>query len=136
MEKIRIDVQWCDKNFGAAFGDNVPGAVVFTSKSMAELQKIATETLQFHIEGMIEDGDDIPTWLAEGDYEFEWNYIDAATLLRAVEHYANIAAISRASGINANLLSHYANRIKTPSRKQYDRIIDGIHRIGRELIAV
>ena len=25
MEKIRVDVQWCDKNFGASLGENVPG---------------------------------------------------------------------------------------------------------------
>ena len=27
MEKIIVNVSWCDKNYGAALGENVPGAV-------------------------------------------------------------------------------------------------------------
>lgn len=136
MEKIRVDVQWCNKNFGAAFGDNVPGAVVFTADTIERLHKEARETLKFHIEGMVEDGDEVSQWLLDGDYEFEWNYVDTATLLRAVEPFASIASISRASGINQHQLSHYANRLKTPRPQQRQRIVDGIHKIGRELIAV
>lgn len=136
MEKIRVDVQWCERNFGATFGENVPGAVVFTASTIEELQKEATETLRFHIEGMLEDGDEVPQWLIDGNYEFEWNYVDTATLLRAIEPYASIASISRASGINQHQLSHYANRLKTPRPQQRQRIVDGIHKIGRELIAV
>ena len=37
MEKIRVDVQWCDKNFGASLGENVPGAVVVTAKTYEQL---------------------------------------------------------------------------------------------------
>ena len=136
MEKIRVDVQWCDGNFGATFGANVPGAVVFTASTIEGLQKEARETLQFHMEGMREDGDEVPQWFITGDYEFEWNYIDTATLLRAVEPYASIASISRASGINQHQLSHYANRVKTPRPQQRQRIVDGLHKIGQELIAV
>ena len=136
MEKIRVDVAWGNKNFSAALGENVPGAVVFTADTIEQLQAEAKETLQFHVEGMLEDGDDVPQWLAEGDYVFEWNYVDTATLLRAIEPYASIASISRASGINQHQLSHYANRVKKPRPQQRQRIVDGIHKIGRELIAV
>lgn len=136
MEKVRVDVQWCDKNFGASFGENVPGAVVFTAKTFEELTKEAEETLRFHVEGMLEDGDDVPQWLRDGDYELEYNYIDVATMLRACEAYASLAAISRASGINQNLLSHYATGLKRPRPEQRRRIVDGIHHIGARLMAV
>ena len=39
MEKIVVNVQWCDKNFGASLSENVPGAVVFTAKTFPELQR-------------------------------------------------------------------------------------------------
>lgn len=136
MEKIKVDVQWCDKNFGASLSDNVPGAVVLTAKSYEELLREVPETLRFHVEGMVEDGDDVPQWLREGDYELEYNLVDVATILRAYEPFASLAAISRASGINQHLLSHYANRIKQPRPLQRQRIVDGIHKIGRELLAV
>lgn len=136
MEKIRVDVQWCDKNFGASLGENVPGAVVLTAKTYEELQRKVPETLQFHVEGMLADGDDVPQWLVDGEYELVYNLLDVATMLRAYEPYCTLSALSRASGINQHLLSHYANGLKTPRPQQRQRIIDGIHKIGRELLAV
>ncbi|MBO7138480.1 MAG: CopG family transcriptional regulator [Bacteroidaceae bacterium] len=136
MEKVRVDVQWCDKNFGASFGENVPGAVAFTAKTFEELMQEAEETLRFHVEGMIEDGDEVPQWLREGDYELEYNYVDVATMLRACESYASLAAISRATGINQNQLSHYATGLKRPRPLQRKRIVDGIHYIGKRLMDV
>jgi predicted RNase H-like HicB family nuclease len=136
MEKIKVDVQWCDKNFGASLGNNVPGAVVLTAKTFEELKREVPETLKFHVEGMIADGEDVPQWLRDSDYEFEYNLADVATVLRAYEPYVSLAALSRASGINQHLLSHYANGIKQPRPMQRQRIIDGIHKIGRTLMAV
>ena len=136
MEKIRVDVAWCDKNFGASLGENVPGAVVVTAKTFAELQKEVKDTLAFHVEGMVRDGDEVPQWLTEGDYEFEYNFMDVAALLRAYEPFVSLAAISRSSGINQHLLSHYANGIKKPRPQQRERIVEGIHNIGKELLAI
>jgi hypothetical protein len=59
-----------------------------------------------------------------------------ATVLRAYEPFVSLAALSRASGINQHLLSHYANGLKQPRPQQRQRIVDGIHKIGRELLAV
>ena len=136
MEKIRVDVAWCNKNFGASLGENVPGAVVLTAKTYEELLQEVPETLRFHVEGMIEDGDDVPLWLRNGDYKFEYNLLDVATLLHAYEPYFTLSALSYASGINQHQLSHYANGIKKPRPQQRQRIIEGMHKIGRELLAV
>ena len=80
------------------------------------------------------DGQEFIT-LPEGDYEFEF-HLDAAALLQMCSPYASIAAISRVSGINQYQLSHYANGIKKPRPEQRRRIVEGLHKIGRELIAV
>lgn len=136
MEKVRVDVAWCNKNFSATLGENVPGAVVFTAKTVEELYKEAKESLQFHVEGMLLDGDDVPQWLVDGEYEFEYNYVNVAALIRVCEPFVSIAAISRATGINQHQLSHYATGLKNPRPQQRKRIVDGIHKIGRELMAV
>ena len=81
------------------------------------------------------EANDVPQWLREGDYELEY-HLDASALLQMCSPYASIAAISRASGINQHQLSHYANGIKKPRPEQRRRIIEGIHKIGRELIAI
>ena len=75
MEKIIVDVAWCDRNYGGSLGSNVPGAVVFTAPNFDALQKEAKDSLEFHIEGLMENGEDVPEWLKNGDYEFEYNII-------------------------------------------------------------
>ena len=49
--------------------------VVFTAPTFEALQKEAKESLEFHIEGLMENGEDVPEWLKNGDYEFEYNII-------------------------------------------------------------
>lgn len=136
MEKIKVHVEWYDKNFGASLGENVPGSVVLTAKTYEELLREVPETLRYHVEGMLEDGDEVPQWLVEGDYEFEYELENVSTVLHAYEPFVSLAAISRASGINQHLLSHYASGLKRPRPQQRKRIVDGIHKIGRELLAV
>ena len=136
MEKVRVDVQWCDKNFGASLGENVPGAVVVTAKTYEELQREVNEALREHVEVMLEDGDDVPLWLRDGEYELDYNLVDVTTMLRAYEPYYTLAALSHASGINQHQLSHYANGLKQPRPQQRQRIVEGMHKIGRQLLAV
>ena len=133
METIIVNVAWCDRNFGGSFSDNVPGAVVFTAHSFADLKQTARETLAFHIEGLIADGEHITDWLAKGDYTIAFHYMDIPTMLHACESIVTLAAISRASGINPSQLSHYANGVKTPRPEQRRRIVDGLHKIASDL---
>lgn len=99
------------------------------------LKKEFEDSLKFHIEGCVEDGDDIPQYLIDGEYEVEYN-LDSAALLREAETFTTLAAISRATGINQKQLSHYANGLKTPRKEQRKRIIAGIHEIGRRALAL
>ena len=75
MKKVIVDVAWCDRNYGGSLGSNVPGAVVFTAPTFEALQKEPKESLEFHIGGLMENGEDVPEWLKNGDYEFEYNII-------------------------------------------------------------
>ena len=134
MKKITVHVSGFEKNFGASLGDEVPGAVVLTAKTFEELQEAVPETLRFHVEGLLEDKDEeVPEWLANGDYELEWD-LDTAALLQVCSQYATLAAISRASGVNERQLSHYANGTKKPRQPQRQRIVEGLHKIGRSLM--
>lgn len=134
MEKT-VKVSWTDKNFSAYFADEQIGAVVATAKTLEELKRNFYEAFEFHIDGMREDGDSIPDWVSENDKEFEWQ-LDAAALIRACEPYTSLAAIARASGINEQQLSHYANGIKVPRPQQRQRIVAGLHKIGETFMQV
>lgn len=74
MSEHTIVVHYCktDDNYCARLSDNVPGAVVFTAETYEELTEEADKTILFHVEGMIKDGDDVPEWLANGEYDIEF----------------------------------------------------------------
>jgi predicted RNase H-like HicB family nuclease len=135
MKTIKMYIDWCEKNYGATVDEQVPGAVIATHKTLEGVKKSIVSALDFHVEGMLEDGDDVPEWLAKKEYSIEWVFTTSA-LLHSCEQYTTIAAIARASGINQRLLSHYANGIKKPRPQQRQRIVDGLHKIGQSFLSV
>ena len=135
MEKIIVNVDWCEKNFSAGFGMEGFGAVLVTASTYADIRTEFAEALKEHVEVMLEDGDELPAWMAAGDYELEFRLTTAA-LLQSFQPDVPLSAVSRATGINQRLLSHYANGLKVPREQQRMRIIDGLHSIGRRLMAV
>ena len=98
---------------------------------MAEL----SDAVRQHVEGLLQDGEVVPEWLAVGDYEFDVE-LGIAALLRKCEQFTSLAAIARVSGINQQQLSHYASGMRVPRIEQRRRIIDGLHRIGKEFMEV
>lgn len=132
---IKVEVNWSEKNFCGGWGFEGVGAIMCTNKTLEGLKKDFEETLSFHIEAMKEDGEALPEWLVNGDYRIEYS-LSTSALLREAETYTTMAAISRVTGINQKLLSHYANAIKTPRAAQRQRIVDGLHTIGRQFLSV
>lgn len=134
--KIKIHVGWSGKNFCCGLSeDSINGTVVVTAKTLPKLKEDFEESLRLHIEGCVADGDTLPEYIVNGDYELEYE-LDTAALLRDAELFTTMAAISRATGINQKLLSHYANALKTPRPAQRQRIVDGLHRIGQQFLAI
>ncbi|MDE7438236.1 MAG: CopG family transcriptional regulator, partial [Muribaculaceae bacterium] len=115
--------------------EDIGGVVVVTAKTLTKLKEDFEESLRWHIEGCIADGDVLPDYLANGDYTIDYE-LDTAAMLREAEQFTTMAAISRVTGINQKLLSHYANMLKIPRPAQRQRIVDGLHAIGRQFLAV
>ena len=134
MEKIDVKVSWSGDNYCAGIG-SINGVVMVTNKTLEGVKHEFSSALQFHIQASVADGDFIPEHLVNGEYEI--NYVlETSALLRNVEKYTTIAAISRVTGINQQQLSHYANATSIPRPKQREKIIEGLHRIGKEFLSV
>lgn len=132
MGKIIINVDWTG-NYAAA-PENEDIACVTTGRTFEELKKNMVEALRFHIEEMQEDGEAIPAEFG-GEWEFEWHMTTAA-MLHYVEKTVPNSAISKVTGINQQQLTHYASGWRRPRPDMQKRILDGIHAIGKELIAI
>lgn len=63
MGKVLIQIDWVPNNFGAApLNENI--ACVATGDTLEEVEKNIVETLQFHIEELVADGETLPEELA------------------------------------------------------------------------
>ena len=135
MKTIDVKVYWADKNYCCGWSDDSIGSIVCTHKTLDGVKQAFEESLEFHMEGMEADGDAIPAWYVNKDYTINYT-LEVSALLRSMEAFTTMAAISRATGINQKQLSHYASSIKVPRMQQRERIIEGLHRIGEAFLAV
>lgn len=135
MEKIKVEIYWTDKKYCCAWALEDFGAIICTDKTIDGLKADFEESLKLQTADMVADGEEIPQWLASGDYSIEFT-LAVSALLRQAEQYTTMAAISRATGINQKLLSNYASSVKIPRAPQRQRIIDGLHAIGRQFMSL
>jgi predicted RNase H-like HicB family nuclease len=105
----------------SCFGEAHP--VFTTGKTIHELQNNALEAVNLYIEE-----NEPPLTLDKITFEIDFKQF--------FEFYKVINAKHLAERINMNesLLSQYVTGVKKPSRKQVDKIVDGLNDIGKELM--
>lgn len=135
MKKINVEISWEDKNYCCGWGCEGFGAIVCTNKDLESLKSEFEDSLKTQVADMLANGEEVPAWLAEGDYRIQYS-LAVSALLRQAERFTTMAVISRYTGINQKLLSHYANSIKKPRNTQRERIVRGLHAIGQQFLAV
>lgn len=134
-KEIKVLVSWTGENFNGGIGDPELGAIFVTSATLDEFKKEFNDSFEFHIEGLKESGEIVPEYISTGNYKIEYD-LEATALLKEAEKFTTLAAISRVTGINQKQLSHYATGLKQPRPSSRERIIRGIHAIGRMALAL
>lgn len=130
MEKVFVTVELTGNNY-SAYLECLPGCVS-TGKTFEELKENISEAVEFHIEGIMEDGEKIPF---DVHYELVYKF-DPASLL---QHYNGIftnASLQRLTGINQRQLQRYATGTSKPRQEQAAKITAALHHLGQELLAV
>lgn len=131
MRKIKVMVEWADNNFSAGTG-KINGAVIATGKTLEETEKSFTEAFSFYIKGSMEDGDSLPEFIMENDYELIFK-LGASAMLHMAGGLISRSAISKATGINEKQLSHYLTGHRVAREEQNKKIADGIIRISEQI---
>ncbi len=132
MGKIVINVDWIDNYSAAPANENI--ACIATGNTLDALKANMVEALDFHIDGMRADGEDIPAEFM-GEWDIEWK-LSTRALLHYTEGVVPRKAIAKVTGINIRQLTHYASGWRHPRPEMAKRILDGVHQIGRELVAI
>ena len=133
MEKVTVTVGITKRNY-SAYVNIGAGIAVATGKTFEELKEQMEEAVEFHLEGMREDGDEIPR-VFNSKYELVYRFNPESLLM----HYNGIfthAALQRLTGINQRQLQRYASGESHPRREQAERIKEALHSLGRELLAI
>ena len=73
--------------------------------------------------------------ILRGEYELVFQF-DVEALLKHIDGKVTKTALAKAAGINAAQLSHYSSGLKKPKKQQREKIIAGLHKLGKELLAV
>ncbi|MDR1342608.1 MAG: type II toxin-antitoxin system HicB family antitoxin [Prevotellaceae bacterium] len=132
MEKVFVEVEYTGSNY-CAHAPILQGCVS-TGSTLDEVKKNIKEAVEFHVESSLADGDPIPD-VFKGKYELEFK-LSAEALLNAYSGVFTKSALSRITGINERQLWHYAAGVRRPRRVQSQRIMQGLHKLGQELISV
>lgn len=132
MGKIISEVYYSGNNYSSHV-PILPGCIS-TGRTLEEVEMHMIEAVKFHIEGSLVDNDPIPE-VFKGEYELVFK-LSAEALLNAYSNIFTKAALSRITGINERQLWHYAAGAKKPRPAQLKRIEEGLHKIGKQLIAL
>lgn len=134
-KEIKVLVSWSGENYNGGVGDLELGAILVTASTLDEFKREFEESLKFQIDCLKEDGVPVPDYLLSGNYNIVYD-LEATALLKEAERFTTLAAISRATGINQKQLSHYATGVKQPRPSSRERIIQGLHAIGRMALSL
>lgn len=132
MGKICITVDYTDNYVAYPANDDI--ACITTGRTLNEAKANMEESLHWHIDSMREDGEEVPVEF-DGEWELEWNLTTRA-VLHYTERLVSKAALAKATGINQNQLTHYANGYRKPRPAMRQKIVAGLHSIAEQLSAI
>ena len=132
MGKIVIKVDYTDNFCACPANDDI--ACVVGAQTFPELQEAMGFSLREHITWMKEDGDPIPAEF-EGEWELVWD-LSVRAILHFTEGLVSKAALAKATGINQRQLGHYATGYRNPRPAMRAKIVNGLHAIGQQLLAI
>lgn len=121
MAKTKVKVEKTTTGF-SAYAERY--SAFTTGRTVAELVANMVESLNLYFEEA-----EIKKVVTPNDLLFE---VDLTSVFE-VFPVINVKALSGRLGMNYTLISQYATGKKKPSSKQAEKIMEGIHEIGREL---
>lgn len=132
MKTIKVILEAGKDGYGVSF-DGIPNVFGF-GESIEDAKTDAKDALDGFIKVLKKTGKQVPKIL-QGEYQLDFE-LDTEALLKHVEGIVTKTALAKASGINPAQLTHYSSGLKKPRKEQRDRIINGLHKLGQELLSV
>ena len=127
--EVVVKIGKTEKNFAACV-EGLDGFVC-TADALEELKEEVAASIEFHLEGLREDGDPVPeVFNRKYKLVFKWSI---ESLLWYYKGILTLSALERVTGINQTQLGHYAAGRSVPRKKQVEKIKRSLHQLGEEL---
>ncbi|GAB6122332.1 hypothetical protein [Dysgonomonas termitidis] len=132
MKQITAILEAGKDGYGVSFKeiDNVFGFGETIEAAKADAQA----ALDTYVKTLNNYGRQLPEVL-QGVYELAFEF-DIEALLKYIDGVVTKTALAKAAGINVSQLSHYSSGLKRPRKEQQEKIINGLHKIGKDLLSV
>lgn len=134
MDNIKVSISWSGDNYTEGTCE-INGVVMATNKTLEGVKKAFKEALKFHIKNSFADGDILPKYIVAGNYELDFE-LKVSALLHKLDGIVTRAALERVTRIDQRQLGHYIQGRREPRPKTRGKIINGLHQLGKELMAV
>ena len=132
MKQIHVILEMGKDGYGTWF-EELPNVFGF-GETIEAAKMDAKAALEGYLVALNRCNQPIPEIL-QGEYELVYQF-DVEALLKYIDGTVTKTALAKASGINATQLSHYSSGSKKPRKEQRDKIIAGLHKLGRDLLSV
>jgi predicted RNase H-like HicB family nuclease len=132
MKTIKVILEAGKDGYGVSF-DEIPNVFGF-GESIEDAKADAEAALNGFIEVLKKTGKPVPQIL-QGEYQLDFE-LDTEALLKHIEGIVTKTALAKASGINPAQLTHYSSGLKKPRKEQREKIINGLHKLAKELLSV
>lgn len=129
MKNLKIIIEKSSDSYGA-YAENIKGIYGAGDTIQECKQSIldAIETIKTF------DKKEIPNIL-KGNYAIVYKF-DVESLLNFYKGILSNPAIEKLTGINQKLIHHYSTGLKKPRPAQKKKIEAGLHKLGKELLAI
>lgn len=127
---LKVIIESGENNY-SAYIEGV-GGIGVVGDTVEEIERNMREAVDFYIETAKEDGSRIPEQL-QGEFDFDF-VMDPGTLLNYFDGILGKPALEKITGINQKQLWHYASGKRKPRPAQREKINNGLHRLGEELL--
>ena len=132
MKQIHVTLELGKDGYGLWFKE-LPNVFGF-GETVEEAKIDANEALKGYIVALNKCNQAIPEIL-QGEYELAFEF-DIEALLKYIDGTVTKKALAKAAGINPVQLSHYSSGLKKPRKKQREKIVSGLHKLGKDLLSV
>jgi predicted RNase H-like HicB family nuclease len=132
MKQIHVTLELGKDGYGVMFKE-LPNIFGF-GETVEDAKADAQTAINGYIIALNKAGKPLPEIL-QGKYELVFTF-DMEALLKYIDGMVTKTALAKVAGINPVQLTHYSTGLKKPRPAQREKIISGLHRIGKDLLSV